>query len=241
MEKNEEWDGNVEEGDEDDSDFSAADAESASQARRRKRGRQSSRDQRTRLELRECFVYVGNVLGNVLHSFPIFLTCMSFPRFHSLPFSFLFSLQNRQPAGTNTLCNRCEYGQRRVGNDRFYAEIFTCKRKLRLAAVAWQSRTRRDARRMHGGSYVHIQSHFRCRTAPCTPTSPPTCNFVADDHVPLERCCSIGCSRGAEERCGSCPFSVECCAQKWVRRQSGWVWRGTICTCCACAPPARCS
>ena len=30
MEKNEEWDGNVEEGDEDDSDFNAADAESES-------------------------------------------------------------------------------------------------------------------------------------------------------------------------------------------------------------------
>ena len=58
MEKNEEWDGNVEEGDEDDSDFSAADAESASQARRRKRGRQSEgpEDEVGGLELRECFV-----------------------------------------------------------------------------------------------------------------------------------------------------------------------------------------
>ena len=40
-------------------------------------------------------------------------------RFHSLPFSFLFSLQNRQPADTNTLCNRCEYGQRRVAKPVF--------------------------------------------------------------------------------------------------------------------------
>ena len=41
-------------------------------------------------------------------------------------------LRELRPHERLLMCNRCEYGQRRVGNDRFYAEIFTCKRKLRL-------------------------------------------------------------------------------------------------------------
>ena len=47
---------------------------------------------------------------------------------------------------------------------------------------------------------------------------------------PLERCCSIGCSR-APESSDNCPFGVECCAQQWVCKASGWAWRGAIFMC----------
>ena len=146
---------------------------------------------------------------------------------------FLFSLQNRQPAGTNTLCNRCEYGQRRVGNDRFYAEIFpctcACKRKLRLPSPGKAGLEGMRSECMVGhmctflvlNRFVHLKSlnmQLCRRRSPSTPT-----------HLPLG-CCSIGCSR-APESSDNCPFGVECCAQRWVRKASGWVWRGAIFMC----------
>lgn len=58
MEKNEEWDGNVEEGDEDDSDFNAADAESesGSEAEEGATELEGPEDEVGGLELCECFV-----------------------------------------------------------------------------------------------------------------------------------------------------------------------------------------
>ena len=58
------------------------------------------------------------------------------------------------------------------------------------------------------------------RRSPSTPT-----------HLPLG-CCSIGCSR-APESSDNCPFGVECCARRWVRKLLGGSGEGPFS--CACS------
>ena len=94
--------------------------------------------------------------------------------------------------------------------------------KLRLPAsrkTGWLQRERDAANAWwvicaHTGAFlvlnrfVHPKSlnmQLCRRRSPSTPT-----------HLPLG-CCSIGCSR-APESSDNCPFGVECCARRWVRK-----------------------
>ena len=84
---------------------------------------------------------------------PSVLTCMSFPRFNSVIFSFFFQVW----ASGSWLLPLQALPRNRQRN----MERVKVRRKT-SAAARLAKQDGRDARQMNGGSYVHIQAHFRC-------------------------------------------------------------------------------